>query len=229
MRRIGLCLALVGCVAAALIPAAARAQQTNTVVVGTDPPGDWGPLPGDAGEILGQDLTGAALAVIDSSTINFTLEVTSLPPFDVTSGAWSAYVWDFTVDGKWFRVTNWLCDPSSLNLSSCLPHYTVGTDPFNLQLARMRFELLRCGDDRLVVLIEDCVPIASPLATMDPDTATITIPVPRDLIGARPGSVIAPNEDLDWGIFASLLPDPAAPGDELVYETSYTVPSGPGT
>lgn len=185
--------ALAAGLAAALVApgSVATAAKAKAVKVGTDPAGDWS-QEGDAtvapiGDALGQDLTAAYLGLANKKTLNFVIELNSLPAI----GGWpeiSRYQWSFTsggeayeLDGKFTNYTRGACDPTG---GSCPPPRDPGMQPF----------LLRgdCGPDPNASNVIVCKELGTVQATFDAAKATITVPVPLKLIKARPGSKIGP-------------------------------------
>jgi hypothetical protein len=162
-------------------------KKAGPVVVGTDPEGDWGDGSNTAvGEGLGQDLTSATIELADASTINFVIGLKSLPPIGGAPEV-SRYTWDFTVDGKHLELdgkfTNYsrgTCDPTA---GSCPPPRDPGQQPFLL-----RGECTQQATPAMTLTL--CQELAKIQAVFDADAATITIPVPVDALGAKPGSKI---------------------------------------
>jgi hypothetical protein len=173
---------------ALLLPATAHAaKKSGPVVVGTDAEGDWGDGSNTAvGEALGQDLVSATIGMADASTVNFVIGVKSLP---AAGGApeVTRYTWDFTVDGehleldgKFTNFSRGTCDPTA---GTCPPPRNPGLHPFVLRG--------NCTTDAtLPVTLTICEELALIEATFDVEAATITIPVPVDALGAKPGSKI---------------------------------------
>ncbi|MDQ3879271.1 MAG: hypothetical protein M3290_13120 [Actinomycetota bacterium] len=224
---------------ALLIPSAAsaKASATGPVTVGTDPAGDWGqaaapdaslyPVFAQLGDSLGQDLTGAAIAKTDAKTLTFTITVHSLP---VNGGVpeVSRYGWDMSVDGKfveldgkWTNYTRGACDPTS---GQCPPPRDPGMQPF---LVRGDCTTTSAGSN-----VTTCKELGIVHATFDASKGTISIPVPMDLIHAKPGSKIGGMA----GDFSSLLGGPVYavpatflseslyPADAIAALKTYTVP-----
>lgn len=175
--------------AAMVIPvgAAQAAKKGAPVVVGEDPAGDWGDGSNTAvGDALGQDLVSATIGMADAKTVNFVIGVNSLP---AAGGApeVTRYTWDFTVDGKALELdgkfTNYsrgACDPTA---GSCPPPRDPGLQPFLL-----RGECTTESTPAMTLTL--CQELAKIQAVFDTETATITIPVPVDALGAKPGSKI---------------------------------------
>lgn len=181
-------LALAALVAAAFVVpgVATAAKKSAPKVVGTDPAGDFHGLDGDPafaplGDVLGADLVKTSIAKADAKTLNFIIEVNSLQ----TVPEFIRYIWGISVDGEYVefdgKFTNYsrgACDPTS---GQCPPPRDPGQQPF---LVRGN-----CGpgpDPTLTV----CEELGIVQGIFDTAAATITIPVPMDLIGAKPKSKI---------------------------------------
>jgi hypothetical protein len=228
-----LSLALIGLLAGLMSVPAHAAKTAKPLTVGTDPAGDWGsatdPTIGPAGDVLGQDLVGATIGMADAKTINFVIQLNALPP----SGGmpeFSRYTWDFTVDGeareldgKFTNYTRGACDPTS---GQCDPAAgKLPRDP-GLQPFLLRGE---CTDTATpATTLTFCEELAKIQAAFDAAAGTITIPVPVDALGAKPGSKIvggigtfsatisaAPSAFLTYGSF---------PMDGLITTKTFTVP-----
>jgi hypothetical protein len=187
-RKVLAALLLGGLVAGALLPAgtAAAKKKSGPVVVATDAKGDWGsnadPTLAPAGDELGGDLIEASIGMADKTTINFVLKVNKLP---APGGAPETmrYIWGMTLDGGYLELdgkfTNYsrgACDPTA---GSCPPPRDPGTAPFAVR-----------GNCVTTQSVSTCEEIALVNATFDTDAATITVPVPLELIGAKLGSKI---------------------------------------
>ncbi len=179
-----------GVVAIALFIPAGAAQagkKSGPLVVGTDPEGDWGDGSNTAvGDALGQDLVSATIGMADASTVNFVIGLKSLPPVGGAPEV-SRYSWDFSVDGthleldgKFTNYSRGACDPTS---GQCPPPRDPGLQPFILR-----------GECRVeptpVTNLTICEELAKLQGVFDAAEATITIPVPVDALGAKPGSKI---------------------------------------
>jgi hypothetical protein len=222
-------IALAALVASALTaPAAVAQKKGGPKVVGTDDAGDWGsntdPTLGPVGNALGQDLVEAAIQMDDMKTINFIIKLNSLP----ASGGvpeLSRYTWNFKVDGedveldgKFTNFSRGTCDPTS---GACPPPRNPGTQPF--------FIRGECGpaEGTSVTL---CKELGVVQASFDSSEATITIPVPAELIHAKPGSKIEPGQSIFGG---SISAAPSAfftmnsfPMDTLAVTETFVVASG---
>lgn len=217
-------LALTAVMAAALaLPNATAAPKP--VVVGTDPAGDWGqandPNIGPAGDAMGQDLVGAAISMADKTTVNFIIELNSLPP---TGGMpeGSRYTWDMNVDGKFLELdgkftnyTRGACDPTS---GQCPPPRDPGLQPFMVRT--------NCAANEANVTI--CEEVGIVQATFDAASATITIPVPMELMNAKPGSKITAGTNIFGGSISTnpsaFVSTSAAPLDTLTVIKTFKIP-----
>lgn len=229
MKKLTLSLLVLALVAALGAPSGLAAAKGKTKsgpqVVGTDVAGDWGdnadstlaPL----GAALGQDLVEASIAMADMSTVNFIIKVSGLPS---TGGApeISRYNWDFTVDGTAFQLTGafteylrGICNPNVTN--SCPPPRDPGSAPF----------FLRQGPCNVGAACEE---VALVHATFDAATGTITIPVPIEALGAKPGSKIGPGvSSLGMPIYAAMavfVTQASLPNDQMMVSGTFVVASG---
>lgn len=213
MRKVA-ALALIGLLAGMLsVPAQAGKKPKGPVVVGTDAAGDWGaatdPTIAPLGDVLGQDLVGASIGMADSSTVNFVIKLNALPP----SGGmpeFTRYTWSFTVDGeareldgKFTNYSRGACDPTS---GQCPPPRDPGLQPFLL-----RGNCVQTATPATTLNL--CEELAKIQAVFDAAAGTITIPVPVDALGAKPGSKIVGGV----GTFSSTIS--AAPSAFLTYGT----------
>jgi hypothetical protein len=150
---------------------------------------------------------------------------TSLPEESDKIGV---YAWDMRVDKKSWRLVNFLCDPTQ---------YVTGAPPAPVEApescvpdggAGPYFEVMECGDARVVNVFANCRFRSSVEAVIDTANATITIPVPKELMGIRSGTVIAPMEETGGTIDSGpLLPYGGAtafPADVMTWKKAYRVP-----
>jgi hypothetical protein len=215
-------------VAGALIGgSASAAAKKGPLVVATDAADDWGSnvdaTLAPAGNQLGQELVEAAIEKADASTLNFIIKVAGLP----ASGGvpeFTRYVWTMTVDGELLQLdgkfTNYhrgACDPTAGN---CPPPRDPGQGPFMVRG--------NCTDNGGAAVT--CAEIGLVNATFDAGAGTITIPVPLELLGAKPGSQIAhgtqPGSNFAgvWAIPSAWASQGNMPLDEMVIMKTYTVP-----
>lgn len=198
-------------------------KKSGPLVIGTDEAGDWGanvdrsiaPL----GNALGQDLVEASIGLADKETLNFVIAVGSLPPIGGVPEI-SRYTWDFAVDGTGFQLSGafteyirGVCNP--LTTGTCPPPRDPGAAPF----------FLRTGDCTVGGVCEEAALLH---ATFDPATSTITIPVPLEVLKAKPGSKVTPGATLFGGTIYSapgvLVTTTAFPHDILIANKTFTVP-----
>lgn len=212
---------------AAAAPSSAAGKKAKPLTVGTDPANDWGAnVDGGlapVGDQLGQELVKASIVKADAKTVNFIIQVASLP---ATGGVpeFSRYNWDFTVNGNPIQMsggfTEYLrgtCNPTT-NPAVCPPPRDPGSAPF----------FLRQGGCLLGPPPGPCEELAKVNATFDASKGTITVPVPLKAIKAKPGSKIAPGVS-SYG--PSIYSTPAAfvsnaslPHDTMNVLKTYTVP-----
>lgn len=232
MKKIAIALALVVALAALLAPAVSakpkKKKKTGPVVVATDDKGDWGSTVDGTiapiGDALGQDLVEATIEMADAETVNFVIKVTGLPP---TGGIpeFARYSWDFTVDGEPYGMSGnftdyarGICYPAHTN--SCPPPQDPGQQPFFIRNGPCTI-----GSGGL----SECNLVARVQATFDTAEGTITIPVPAEAVGVKPGSKIGPGTNSVYGatIYASpaaVSSTPNVPHDTMIATETYTVP-----
>lgn len=227
-RRRAAAAALACFVGTALVaPAAAGgAPGGSTQKVGRDERGDWGDhslLAHTPGQVLGgptgQDLVAAHIGMADADTVNFIITVASLPAGGGVPEA-VRYVWSFEIDGDRAeldgRFTNYsqgACEPGA----GCPPPRDPGTQPFIVRA--------NCSGDGT------CEEVGIVRAAFSAADGTITIPVPLEMIGGRPGSKIARGtNDLSSRFGGTIVALPGAPSaaappaDGLMVDKTFTVP-----
>ncbi len=174
-----------------------------------------------AGDALGQDLVEAQIGMADKETVNFVITLNSLPPIGGAPEV-SRYTWDFHVDeefteldGKFTNYSRGVCDPTS---GQCPPPRDPGMQPF-----MVRGE---CETNEANVTL--CKELGIVQAEFDAGKATITIPVPLELINAKPGSKIEPGTNIFGG---SISAAPSAyftssvmPLDTMLVTKTFVVP-----
>jgi hypothetical protein len=202
-----------------------KAPKAGPVVVATDPDNDWGTNAGDGlqglGDALGQELTGATIAMADPTTVNFIISVKSLPS---NGGApeVSRYTWDATVDGafveldgKWSNYSRGACDPTS---GQCPPPRDPGMQPFIV-----RGDCVTDANTNVTT----CTELGLVHAKFDAAAKTITIPVPLDLIHGHTGSIIAGGVNIFGGNISAApsayFSSSGAPSDVMTMTTTFTV------
>lgn len=217
-------------VAAALVAAPGTAsagkKKSGPQVVGEDPADDWGsnvdPTLAPLGDPLGQELTSAAIGMNGKDTVNFIIGLNSLPPSGGVPEI-TRYNWDVMVDGnnveldgKFTNYSRGACDPTS---GQCPPPRDPGSAPFFIR-----------GNCSTVGTTIVCEELGLVHAEFDPAAATITIPVPLELIGAKPGSKIQGGSSDFGGTVAAatsaFFSAFAAPNDTMVAMGTFVVPSG---
>lgn len=230
MRKRCVLVMLMVCLIAGLPDASAR--EGGPVVgttVGADPKGDWNEyVPSAArpvGEELGQDLVGASISA-RGRFVDFRIHVTKLPPLDAGVAALpTGYFWGFRVGrpGGYGTV--------GYEISSC----EVDRDPCPEASpaalgGKLPFVVYQCNWFSLATA--GCTRIGSAVATTDARAATITVAVPRDLIGAEAGTHITGEEAFGAALFSyTVIPitgtqtDPRKPvGDSLRPTKPFIVP-----
>lgn len=234
MKRLSLHLVLALVLAAAIVgpsglaSAKPKKKKSGPVVVATDAADDWGSnVDGSiapAGGLLGQELVEASIAMADPKTVNFVIKLASLPP---TGGIpeFARYSWDFTVDGDAFGMSGnftdyarGVCYPA--HTESCPTPKDPGQQPFYIRQGPCTIGAGGLGECNLLATVQ---------ATFDSAAATITIPVPLEVIKAKPGSKIGPGTNTVFG--ATIYASPAAvsanangPHDTMLATGTFTVP-----
>lgn len=230
MKKLFVTLMVSASLAALLIPSASAKKAAGPVKVATDDAGDWGaavdPTIAPVGDALGQDLVEASISMGDAKTVNFVIKLNSLPP---TGGVpeFARYSWDFTVDGEAFGMSGnftdyarGICYPP--HTGSCPPPRDPGTQPFFIRSGP-------CTIQPATASLGECNLVATAKATFDAAAGTITIPVPADAVGVKPGSKIGPGTNSVFGatIYASPAAgsaSPNAPHDTMTSTVTFTVP-----
>lgn len=210
------------------VPADAKKKKAKgPVVVATDADNDWGgnvdPTIAPIGAQLGQEVVEAAIEAKDKGSLNFHIKLSSLPP---TGGVpeFTRYVWTMTVngellqlDGKFTNYSRGACDPTA---GTCPPPRDPGSAPFSVRG--------NCTDNGGAAVT--CEEIGNVNATFDAASSTIVIPVPLELLGAKPGSKIAngmqsgSNFQGIWAIPSAWASQGNMPLDEVIITKTYVVP-----
>lgn len=224
-------LALAALVAAAFaMPSAATAakKKSGPVVVGTDDAGDFTGYDGDPafaplGDVLGADLVKTSIHKADKETLHFIIEVNSLE----TVPELVRYIWGINVDGEYAefdgKYTNYsrgACDPTS---GQCPPPRDPGEQPFMVRA--------NCGDAGTGNLTV-CEEVGIVQGIFDTTANTITIPVPMEMINAKPKSKITAGlSDFSSQAGGNVLAMMSAfftqsnwPGDAMHTTKTYVVP-----
>lgn len=206
---------------------AQAAKKKGPVVVGTDAADDWGSnvdaTLAPVGNQLGQELVEASIEKADAATLNFNVKVAGLPP----SGGvpeFTRYVWTMTVDGtllqldgKFTNYSRGACDPTA---GTCPPPRDPGQAPFMVRG--------NCTDNGGAAVT--CEELGIVKGVFDTASGTITIPVSLELLGAKPGSVIAhgiqPGSNFAgvWAIPSAWASQGNMPLDEMIITKPYKVP-----
>ncbi|HEX2058030.1 MAG TPA: hypothetical protein VHI71_06635 [Actinomycetota bacterium] len=211
---------------AAIGGSAQAAKPKGPVVVGTDASNDWGsnrdPQLAPIGGALGMELVEAAIERADATTLNFHIKVAGLPPGGGVP-EFVRYVLTMTVDGtllqldgKFLNYTRGACDPTA---GTCPPPRDPGSAPFMVRG--------NCTDNGGAAVT--CEEIGLVNGSFDSATGTITVPVPLELLGAKPGSVIAhgmqPGSNFQgvWAIPSAWASQGDMPLDEMLISKPYKV------
>lgn len=204
--------------------AAKKKKAAGPVVLGTDPAGDWAYEGDDSinaiGDAMGQDLTEAAIG-LDGDTLNFIITLNSLPPMggmpEVTRYGWDMMVdgENVQLDGKFTNYSRGTCDPTS---GQCPPPRDPGQAPFMVR-----------GNCEVTGNLTLCEELGIVEAIFDSAKATITVPVPLEMINAKKGSKITPSFGAVFGGTIEVAPSAyftygAFPHDAMILTKTYTVP-----
>ena len=211
----------------AAVPASAKKAPKGPTSIGTDPAGDWGaavdPTLAPVGDALGMDLPEAFIQP-DGANLNFIIKLNSLPAVGGTPEV-ARYSWDLFIDGepleldgKFTNYSRGTCDPTS---GTCPPPRDPGMQPF--------FVRGNCTEtDAGAGPVITCEELATVQAAFDPAEGTITIPVPMELISAKPGSKITGGTGLDGGTIethpAAFLSRGGLTSDSLTQTGTYVIP-----
>ncbi|HEU4480911.1 MAG TPA: hypothetical protein VFS18_03420 [Actinomycetota bacterium] len=239
MKKLTLSLLVLALVAAFVAPsglAAAKGKKkkkkkpAGPTVVGIDDSADWGgnvdPTFAPIGAALGQELVEASIEMADAKTVNFIIKVAGLPP---TGGIpeFVRYSWDFTVNGDAFGMSGnftdyarGVCYPA--HTDSCPPPRDPGMQPFYVRQGPCTIGTGGLGECNLMATVQ---------ATFDAAAGTITIPVPVEAIGAKPGSKIGAGINSVFGgtVFSSpsaVTANANGPHDTMAVDKTFVVPKG---
>lgn len=230
MKKLIVALVAALSIAALLVPSvsAKPKKKAGPLVVAKDDAADWGsnvdPTIAPVGGALGQELVEASISMADAKTVNFVIKVAGLPP---TGGIpeFARYSWDFTVNGEAFGMSGnftdyarGVCYPAHTN--TCPPPKDPGQQPFYIRQGPCTIGTGGLGECNLVHTAQ---------ATFDTAAGTITIPVPTDVIGAKPGAKIGPGANSVFGatIYASpaaVSANASAPHDTMAGTGTFVVP-----
>lgn len=170
-----------------LIASASAAPKPATLW--EDPAGD-----ADAGQGLGQsipggwDLTSGAV-VKKGANLEFTVSHADMTPMGSAPEA-SRFLWNFTVNGKPFRLTVKSADLGKPDALGGQTTERVGRA--DLQ-GHFRLEGECVTDASLPLQRVNCPPLAYLEGSFDPAAKTLTVIVPLKAISAKAGSVIGPG------------------------------------
>ena len=234
MKKLILSLSVLALSAALIAPSVSAAPKgkpkSGPQVVGTDDAADWGSnvdaTIAPAGDVLGQELVEASIEMADMDTLNFIIKVNSLPPSGgIPEGA--RYSWDFTVDGNAFSMSGnftdyarGVCYPAHTN--SCPPPKDPGQQPFYIRSGPCTIGTGGLGECNLHATVK---------AIFDAAAGTITIPVPLEVVEAKPGSKIGPGTNAVYGttIYATpavVTANANGPHDTMIVTGTFVVASG---
>lgn len=210
-------------------------------VVGTDVDNDWGanvdPGLAPVGDELGQELVEAHLGMSsDGKTVNFVIRLKTLPANDAGVPEFTRYGWDFTVDGKPMGITGGYTE---VLRTFCYPLHSEPQCPPNVgdpQRSLERPFFVRegactvgaggVGDCRVKAIVSAIFEHRS----LHAGTGMITVPVPLEVIGAKPGSKIKPAAGfLGETIYASpavVIAPGNFPHDTMLVTKTFVVPGG---
>ena len=234
MKRKGLAaLLMAGLIAGALAgstgvasagKAKAKKKKSGPMVVGKDAADDWGSnvdaTLAPIGNALGQELVEASIGMADKKTVNFIIKLASLPAPggmpEFTRYNWAMLVNGNSVelDGKFTNYSRGACDPTS---GQCPPPRDPGEAPFFIR-----------GNCATVGTTVVCEELGLVHAEFDAAAATITIPVPLEMLGAKAGSkIVGTSSDFGGTVAAaaSAFVTPfAAPNDSMMASKTFVVP-----
>lgn len=231
--RSALAIALAASLFASLLLSHVSAVAQNTsepTVVAEDATGDWGVEQssiGPGGNIVAADLVEASIGMADPTTLNFIITVDALPPIGGVPEI-TRYIWDFTLDGdlieldgKWTNYSRGVCDPTG---GACPPPRDPGMQPFFVR-----------GNCRTENMVQVCDELGIVQGEFDSGAGTITIPVPLELLQAKPGSVIGIGNTESVGgygggqiiaTFSAFVSSGNMTHDDMAMTTTFTVPGG---
>jgi hypothetical protein len=234
MKKLVFSLVAALAVAALLAPAGMAAgkakKPAGPVVVATDDAADWGSnvdaTIAPAGDALGQELVEASITMGNAKTVNFVIKVASLPASGGVPEV-TRYGWDFTVDGDAYAMSGGFTDYHRgacypLHAGTCPPPRDPGQQPFFIRQGPCTI-----GADSL----ENCTLVTTVKATFDAAAGTITIPVPADVIGAKPGSKIGAGSNAAFSTTiyatpAAFIASAQGPHDAMMATGTFVVPKG---
>lgn len=161
------------------------------VKVFEDPAGD-----ADVAQGLGQslpggwDLIGGTIAK-NGANLEFTVSHADMPPIG-TLPEMSRFLWNFTVNGKPYRLTVKSADIGKPDAVGGQTTERVGRADVQ---GHFRLEGECVTDASLPLNRVNCPPLEYLAGSFDPAAMTFTVVVPMKSVGAKPGSLIAPGGD----------------------------------
>ncbi len=219
---------------------AQRKMKGKPQLVGTDADSDWGanvdPSLAPAGDALGQELIEAHLGMADAETVNFVIMVKSLPASNAGIPEFTRYGWDFSVDGKPMLISGGFTE---VLRTFCYPLHSEPQCPPNVGDPQQSLErpfFVREGACTVGTGgVSDCRVKAIVSATFEQQSlhaakGMITVPIPLEAIGAKPGSKIEPATGfLGETIYASpavIIASGNFPNDTMMVTETFVVPGG---
>ena len=209
-------------------------------LVGTDADNDWGANVDSslapAGDALGQELIEAHLMMGDAETVNFVIMVKNLPVNNAGVPEFTRYGWDFSVDGKPMLISGGFTE---VVRTFCYPLHSEPQCPPNVGDPQQSLErpfFVREGECTVGTGgVSDCRVKAIVSAIFEQQSlhtakGMITVPIPLEAIGAKPGSKIEPAAGfLGETIYASpavIIASGNFPNDTMLVTETFVVPGG---
>lgn len=227
-------------VAPGRVALAQNKMKWKPLLVGTDADNDWGanvdPGLAPAGDALGQELVEAHLGMADAETVNFFIMVKNLPVNNAGVPEFTRYGWDFRVDGKPMLISGGFTE---VLRTFCYPLHSEPQCPPNFGDPEQSLErpfFVREGACTVGVGgVSDCRVRAIVSATFEQQSlhsakGMITVPIPLEVIRAKPGSKIEPGTGfLGETIYASpavIVVNGNFPHDTMLVTETFVVPGG---
>lgn len=219
---------------------AQKGPKSAPKLVGTDADNDWGANVDSnlapVGDELGQELIEAHLMMGDPETVYFVIMVKNLPVSNAGVPEFTRYGWDFTVDGKPMLISGGFTE---VVRTFCYPLHTEPQCPPNVGDPQQSIErpfFVREGECTVGAGgVSDCrvrgvVSAIFEQQSLHTAKGMVTVPIPLEILGAKPGSKIGPATGFLGGtIYAS----PAAvvvngnfPHDTMAVTKTFVVPGG---
>lgn len=169
-----------------LVAAHAAPAQAKPKTVWEDPAGDtMFPAPETQVGALGLDIVGGTIERVGDD-LEFTVEHTEMPPIGSLPEA-ARFLWVFAVGKDNYRLVIKRADVGKPDVLANQTTERVGRVDVN---GHFRLEGECTSTTTGVLNAINCEPLAYLEGTWDPASATVTMVVPMDLVGAKPGSVI---------------------------------------